>query len=708
MVFQSYGLYPNMTVYENISFPLRIRGAPKEQIHPAVMKASAKVELDDFLQRRPKELSGGQRQRVALARAIVRQPEVFLMDEPLSNLDAKLRVSMRAHIKHLHHELGVTTIYVTHDQVEAMTLADRVVVMSKAEVQQIGTPEQIYNDPNNLFVAGFIGAPAMNLVRRAARWRLRPLPARVMPCASRVSDSAARMRWCWVYGPRTCLSRRRTRRRSVARCFRSNCWATATTVTLRLAEQFMTAKAGKEFRTDIGSATGFAVPPTAATFSTARRRTGCVCKPHPPRPQEFTMSFFTTRRTLLASAVLLATMPGVSHARCETLSNVKPGEINIVGNSFPALQHIAKEMQSCTQGGLKVQFKMTPQIQQEVQQAFGSAGKSAFDAAVVSMGVFADLQSKGQLQPITDLVNKYKAKYKIEDNMLIKVNGEVMAIAFMQNAQNLFYRKDLFDKHGLKAPASYADMIAAAEDAQGEGARRRIPDRPDLRQGLGQRDRVHQHLRRIRRTLLQARICRAGLQQRCGREGLRDDEGDDGLHDAELPGLELGRRDEPVPAGQGGHGRAVGHPGVPHGRCGGIENRRQDGVHRRASRGAGGRSATHLWWDGVVMPKNLGGDRETVFQVLMEALDEETTRSGNDLTIWIRSAYKPTRFGTGVSASAKAGAPIWPTEPYFGLAHGEIGKVLPDVMTGAMSPKQALDIAAAAYAKAATEKGFLK
>jgi len=164
MVFQSYGLYPNMTVYENISFPLRIRGTPATEIHPAVMKASGKVELDDFLQRRPKELSGGQRQRVALARAIVRQPKVFLMDEPLSNLDAKLRVSMRAHIKHLHHELGVTTIYVTHDQVEAMTLADRVVVMSKAEIQQIGTPVEIYNDPSNLFVAGFIGAPAMNLV----------------------------------------------------------------------------------------------------------------------------------------------------------------------------------------------------------------------------------------------------------------------------------------------------------------------------------------------------------------------------------------------------------------------------------------------------------------------------------------------------------------------------------------------------------------
>jgi multiple sugar transport system ATP-binding protein len=164
MVFQSYGLYPNMTVYENIRFPLRVRKVPQEQHHERVMKAAGMVELDDFLERRPAALSGGQRQRVALARAIVREPNAFLMDEPLSNLDAKLRVSTRAQIKNLHHTLKTTTIYVTHDQIEAMTLADRVVVMSKGVVQQVGTPMEIYDRPANTFVAGFIGSPAMNLV----------------------------------------------------------------------------------------------------------------------------------------------------------------------------------------------------------------------------------------------------------------------------------------------------------------------------------------------------------------------------------------------------------------------------------------------------------------------------------------------------------------------------------------------------------------
>jgi multiple sugar transport system ATP-binding protein len=164
MVFQSYGLYPTMSVYENIRFPLKVRRVPQPEHDARVRKAAAMVELDDFLHRRPAELSGGQRQRVALARAIVRQPTVFLMDEPLSNLDAKLRVSTRAQIKNLHHELKTTTIYVTHDQIEAMTLADRVVVMNRGEVQQIGAPSEIYNRPANTFVAGFIGSPAMNLV----------------------------------------------------------------------------------------------------------------------------------------------------------------------------------------------------------------------------------------------------------------------------------------------------------------------------------------------------------------------------------------------------------------------------------------------------------------------------------------------------------------------------------------------------------------
>jgi sn-glycerol 3-phosphate transport system ATP-binding protein len=164
MVFQNYALYPHMTVYENMSYGLRIRRLPGAEINQRVERAAKILELGPFLQRRPRELSGGQRQRVAMGRAIVREPAAFLFDEPLSNLDAKLRVQMRLEIQKLHRELRTTSIFVTHDQVEAMTLADRMIVMHAGVVEQVGRPIEVYDDPASLFVAGFIGSPAMNFV----------------------------------------------------------------------------------------------------------------------------------------------------------------------------------------------------------------------------------------------------------------------------------------------------------------------------------------------------------------------------------------------------------------------------------------------------------------------------------------------------------------------------------------------------------------
>ncbi|MGI3185977.1 ABC transporter ATP-binding protein [Nioella aestuarii] len=162
MVFQTYALYPHMTVEENMGFGLRMNGHPKAEIKAKVAEASRVLKLDDYLKRKPKALSGGQRQRVAIGRAIVRGPEVFLFDEPLSNLDAELRVEMRVEIARLHNEIGATMIYVTHDQVEAMTLADKIVVLRGGVIEQAGKPLDLYNDPDNQFVAGFIGSPAMN------------------------------------------------------------------------------------------------------------------------------------------------------------------------------------------------------------------------------------------------------------------------------------------------------------------------------------------------------------------------------------------------------------------------------------------------------------------------------------------------------------------------------------------------------------------
>ena len=184
MVFQDYALYPQMTVYDNLAFALRRRKTPKERIDEQVRRAAAALELDELLERKPRQLSGGQQQRVALGRALVRDPQVFLMDEPLSNLDAKLRVQTRGEIKRLQQEIGTTTVYVTHDQVEAMTMGDRIAVMNHGRLEQVGTPAELYDEPANVFVAGFIGSPGHELrARRAARARpRRPAPRRSSGC----------------------------------------------------------------------------------------------------------------------------------------------------------------------------------------------------------------------------------------------------------------------------------------------------------------------------------------------------------------------------------------------------------------------------------------------------------------------------------------------------------------------------------------------
>ena len=169
MVFQNYALYPHMTVAANMAFSLKLRGAPQSEIETRVQRAAAILGLGPYLQRYPRQLSGGQRQRVAMGRAIVRDPQVFLFDEPLSNLDAKLRVQMRIEIKELHQRLKTTTVYVTHDQIEAMTMADKIVVMHDGLVEQIGAPLELYDRPQNLFVAGFIGSPAMNFIKGTVR-----------------------------------------------------------------------------------------------------------------------------------------------------------------------------------------------------------------------------------------------------------------------------------------------------------------------------------------------------------------------------------------------------------------------------------------------------------------------------------------------------------------------------------------------------------
>ena len=257
MVFQSYALYPNMNVFENIRFPLKVRKVPEVEHADRVRRAADMVELGPFMGRKPSELSGGQRQRVALARAIVRQPSVFLMDEPLSNLDAKLRVSTRAQIKNLSHELKVTTIYVTHDQIEAMTLADRVVVMRAGQVQQVGTPTQIYDRPANTFVAGFIGNPAMNLmdgrmeagvfIADATRIEGLSAPDGPITLGFRAEDARVTAQSGAITAP----------------VYSMELLGDSTMVTVRAGGALVAVKAPKDYRIDIGQSVSIAIPTTA-------------------------------------------------------------------------------------------------------------------------------------------------------------------------------------------------------------------------------------------------------------------------------------------------------------------------------------------------------------------------------------------------------------------------------------------------------------
>ena len=258
MVFQSYGLYPNMTVYENIRFPLKVRKVPQDQHHERVMKAAAMVELEPFLERRPAALSGGQRQRVALARAIVREPNAFLMDEPLSNLDAKLRVSTRAQIKNLHHALKTTTIYVTHDQIEAMTLADRVVVMNKGLVQQVGTPMEIYDKPANTFVASFIGSPAMNLVSgQVSNGVFTSDGIRIEGLFSSVSGAVT----LGFRAEDAILAE--ANGQIEAPIYSVELLGEATMLSMRVAGELVSIKVGKDYRAEIGDVARIAIPASA-------------------------------------------------------------------------------------------------------------------------------------------------------------------------------------------------------------------------------------------------------------------------------------------------------------------------------------------------------------------------------------------------------------------------------------------------------------
>jgi multiple sugar transport system ATP-binding protein len=251
MVFQSYALYPHKTVFDNIAYPLSVRKRPEQEISSAVREVAASVHIDALLERYPRQLSGGQRQRVALARAIVRRPAVFLMDEPLSNLDAKLRGHMRAELKHLQYELGITTIYVTHDQIEAMTLAHRVALIDKGVLQQLDAPARIYSQPANLFVAGFIGSPPMNFIHGV-------VIAGAFQTAGLSTGVTVHRGGSAILGvrPEDCSLTEEGSGDGQGRIYSVELIGDHTLVTLKVGEQNLVVKAGNTYTAEIGTAVG--------------------------------------------------------------------------------------------------------------------------------------------------------------------------------------------------------------------------------------------------------------------------------------------------------------------------------------------------------------------------------------------------------------------------------------------------------------------
>jgi multiple sugar transport system ATP-binding protein len=254
MVFQSYALYPHKTVAENIGFPLKVRKVPQAEQEMQIRDAAAQVQLGELLHRYPRELSGGQKQRVALARAIIRRPSVFLMDEPLSNLDAKLRGHMRAELKHMQEKFGITTIYVTHDQIEAMTLARRVAILERGVLQQLATPAEIYNNPANLFVAQFIGSPPMNVMQGALEGKnfLHNGARIATPVSGRIAKAVLGVR------PEDCTVVDPAKGAIKGEIYATELIGDHTLVTLKAGNDLLTVKAAKDFTAKLAEKAGVA------------------------------------------------------------------------------------------------------------------------------------------------------------------------------------------------------------------------------------------------------------------------------------------------------------------------------------------------------------------------------------------------------------------------------------------------------------------
>jgi multiple sugar transport system substrate-binding protein len=415
------------------------------------------------------------------------------------------------------------------------------------------------------------------------------------------------------------------------------------------------------------------------------------------------------RSLVLAGATLPWASAAHSQSGCAVLAGAQ-GEINLIGNSLPVVQHLAQQAQSCSHAGLKVAFKVSPQARQETERAFAAPARAPFDAAVVSSALFSGLYSQGQLMSLTDCVQRLGGGSGLEEAMLVRMDGEVMALAFMQNTQNFVYRRDLLERHGLPVPTTYAQVMQTATLLRAREPALEFPLAMGYAKGFDVAVEFTNVLASLGGAFFEPGSARPAFH---GALGVQAVQAMQALLPFMTPNAMAANTDDVMNQLQ--QGRAA------MGLLWATRAARLDDASVSKVAGltaiavapavlAGGKPAVHLWWDGLVMPRTLAGGparRDAVFKLLTHLLRPDSVRGGNDLTSWVHSTHRPGRLGEGVAMARQAGARPWPGEPFFAIAHGELGKVLPDALKGERSITAVLQAAAAAYWRVAQEKGFV-
>ncbi|MBC6407977.1 MAG: extracellular solute-binding protein [Rhodobacteraceae bacterium] len=406
------------------------------------------------------------------------------------------------------------------------------------------------------------------------------------------------------------------------------------------------------------------------------------------------------KRLLLASTIALS--PVAATAECAVDGT---GEVNVISNFFEALEVLANEMESCEGNGVVIDTKLTTDHKEETDKAF-EAATSPFDAAAVANSSITLLQAKGQLRPLNDLVEKYRAEYDIEDTMLIRFGDEIAAIAFMVNAQHLFYRKDIFEANGIEVPTTWEELLAVAETLQAAGI-----EHPYGAAFGNSWELANEYINLLLAnggTLFDPATSDSTFETP---EAIAALEKMGELYKLMSPNAmsmdfgdvkrQLQQGDVAMAILWGNEASAMDNP---------DESTVVDqiGFAKAPAMVAGGAPASTFWWDGYVIPKNLDGDPDLTFQVLMHAMRAETVKANNDVTLWIRSAYEPGRYTTAITDTVVAGAPPYPMNPQAALAHSALGENIADFIVGKESAEESLADATRAYRAAAREQGLLQ